>query len=74
MIAEAERWAEHVDRNGPLAGIPVSLKDTVMVGGFDVTVGYSSTAGKAAGKDGTLVRILKDAGQIAYHSCSNDHL
>jgi hypothetical protein len=45
-----------------------------MVGGFDVTVGYSSAAGKPAGKDGTLVRILKDAGQIAYHSCSNDHL
>lgn len=63
MISTAERWAEDVNLNGPLAGIPVSLKDTLTVGGFDVSAGYSSTTGKPAAQDGTLVRILKDAGQ-----------
>jgi Asp-tRNA(Asn)/Glu-tRNA(Gln) amidotransferase A subunit family amidase len=63
MISEAEQWAEDVNLKGPLAGIPVSLKDTLIVGGFDVTVGYSAHAGKLAAHDGALVRILKDAGQ-----------
>lgn len=63
MISRAEQWTEDVNLTGPLAGIPVSLKDTITVGGFDVSVGYSSTTGKPAAQDGTLVRILKDAGQ-----------
>lgn len=63
MISRAEQWAEDVNLKGPLAGIPVSLKDTITVGGFDVSVGYSSNTGKPAAQDGTLVRILKDAGQ-----------
>lgn len=64
MIAKAEEWAEDVDVDlmGPLAGIPVSLKDTVAVRGFDVSVGYSSATGKPAAQHGTLVRILRDAG------------
>lgn len=63
MISTAEWWAENVNLNGPLAGIPVSLKDTVVVGGFDVSAGYSSTTGKRATHHGTLFRILRDAGQ-----------
>lgn len=63
MISSAEKWAEDVILKGPLAGIPVSLKDTVAVKGFDVSVGYSSTTGKPAAQHGTLVRILMDAGQ-----------
>ena len=63
MISKAEEWAEDVDLKGPLAGIPVSLKDTVVVRGFDVSVGYSSTTGRPAAQHGTLVRILRDAGQ-----------
>ena len=63
MISQAERWAEDINLKGPLAGIPVSLKDTVVVGGFDVSAGYSSTTGKPAAQHGTLVRILRDAGQ-----------
>ena len=63
MISTAEQCAEHVKLDGPLAGIPVSLKDTAIVGGYDVSVGYSSATGKPAAQDGALVRILKDAGQ-----------
>ena len=68
LILEAETWAEsEVNLKGPLAGIPVSLKDSIVVGGFDVTVGYSKKAGKPYAKDGTLVRLLKDAGQLTCH-------
>ena len=65
MLPEAESWAENeVNLKGPLAGIPISLKDTVNVRGFDTTVGYSCHAGKPAVKDGALVRLLKDAGEM----------
>ncbi|KAI9821137.1 MAG: hypothetical protein M1827_003871 [Pycnora praestabilis] len=67
MIPEAETWAENeINTKGPLAGVPVSLKDSIAVGGFDVSVGYSGNTGKPYAKDGTLVRILKDAGAIPY--------
>jgi Asp-tRNA(Asn)/Glu-tRNA(Gln) amidotransferase A subunit family amidase len=62
MLPEAETWAEEIHIKGPLAGIPVSLKDSIIVGGFDVSVGYSCNTGKPYAQDGTIVRILKDAG------------
>jgi len=63
MLSEAEHWAEReVNLKGPLAGIPVSLKDSIAVGGFDVSVGYSCNTGKPYAKDGIMVKILKDAG------------
>lgn len=64
MLPEAESWAkgEGVNLEGPLAGIPVSLKDTIAVGGFDVSVGYSRNCGKPYATDGILVKILKAAG------------
>lgn len=58
----AEKWIEDVNLKGPLAGIPVSLKDSITVGGFDVSVGYSRNIGKPYTHDGTIVRMLKDAG------------
>ena len=63
MLSEAEVWAQiEINRKGPLAGIPISLKDTIAVGGFDVSVGYSRNVGKPYGQDGTMVKLLKDAG------------
>ncbi|KAL8949243.1 MAG: hypothetical protein Q9222_004632 [Ikaeria aurantiellina] len=62
----AEKWVEDTNFKGPLAGIPVSLKDSIAVGGFDVSVGYSRNTGKPYGQDGTIVRILKDAGAVPY--------
>lgn len=64
MISEAERWAEaEINLGGPLTGIPVSLKDSFAVAGFDVSIGYSCNTGKPCLEDGTLTRILRDAGQ-----------
>lgn len=66
MLPEAELWAENeIDLKGPLAGIPVSLKDSIAVRGFDVSVGYSRNTGKSYVEDGTLVKILKAAGQYS---------
>ena len=67
MLPEAESWAQgDVDLKGPLAGIPVSLKDTILVDGFDASVGFSCNTGKPATRDGAMVRLLKDAGAIPF--------
>ncbi|TFY82894.1 hypothetical protein EWM64_g1108 [Hericium alpestre] len=66
MIAKAEEWAQSCNKQGPLAGIPVSLKDTVGVAGFDSCIGYSSWVGKPFTKDAALIRLLRDAGAIPF--------
>ncbi|KAK4158806.1 amidase signature domain-containing protein [Cladorrhinum sp. PSN259] len=71
LIPSAEKWVSSPEKGGlnlkgPLAGIPVSLKDTIVVGGYDTTVGYSSFVGNATPEDGAMVRLLKDAGAVPY--------
>ncbi|KAF2093766.1 amidase signature enzyme [Rhizodiscina lignyota] len=68
MFPEAESWIEQGDINlkGPLAGIPVSLKDSIKVGGFVTSVGYSRYSNRKAEKDGAMVRLLKDAGAVPF--------
>lgn len=68
LFPEAEEWIANGDINlkGPLAGIPVSLKDSIAVGGFDVSVGYSRHTGKPYAADGSLVRLLKEAGAVPF--------
>ncbi|KAK4672554.1 hypothetical protein QC763_104030 [Podospora pseudopauciseta] len=80
MFSSAEQWINaartktEVDKGGnplpnlegSLAGIPVSLKDTIIVGGYDTTVGYSSFVGNDDGKDGAMVRMLKDMGAVPH--------
>jgi Asp-tRNA(Asn)/Glu-tRNA(Gln) amidotransferase A subunit family amidase len=68
MIPSAEKWLTDgsINLKGPLAGIPVSLKDTIVVGGYDTTVGYSRNVGNAVPEDGPMVRLLKDAGAVPY--------
>ncbi|CAJ2499680.1 Uu.00g025330.m01.CDS01 [Anthostomella pinea] len=68
MISAAEGWVHDgsINMKGPLAGIPVSLKDTINVGGFDSTVGFSSFVGNKQTQDGGVVRLLKDAGAVPY--------
>ena len=68
MIKEAEGWLQDgsINLQGPLAGIPVSLKDSIAVGGFDVSVGYSINTGKPYPTDGSLVRLLKSAGAVPF--------
>lgn len=68
MVADAEKWLTDgsINFKGPLAGIPVSVKDTVDVAGYDSSVGVSINVGNALPVDGATARLLKDAGAIPY--------
>ncbi|KAL9001055.1 MAG: hypothetical protein Q9169_000539 [Polycauliona sp. 2 TL-2023] len=69
----AEKCMENTNLKGPLAGIPVSLKDSIVVAGFDTSVGYSRYTGKPYSQDGTMVRILKDAANDVWGRTTNPH-
>ncbi|CAG7952730.1 unnamed protein product [Penicillium salamii] len=67
LLRDAESWLDSdINLKGPLAGIPVSLKDSINVKGFDTSVGYASLAGRPLLEDGPLVKLLKDAGAVPY--------
>ncbi|KAF1816588.1 amidase signature enzyme [Eremomyces bilateralis CBS 781.70] len=67
LFPSAENHA-HVsaDAKGPLAGVPVSLKDSVNVAGFDTSVGYSGYTRQPLADDGPMVRLLRDAGAVPF--------
>ncbi|KAF2723552.1 amidase signature enzyme [Polychaeton citri CBS 116435] len=68
MFPDAEQWIANgeVNLKGPLAGLPVSLKDSIHVRGFDTSVGYSCNVGKPVEEDGPMVKMLKDAGAVPF--------
>ncbi|KAI9058070.1 amidase signature enzyme [Trametes sanguinea] len=66
LIAKAESWAQTCNTQGPLAGMPVSVKDTVAFAGEDACIGYSAWVGRKALKDAALVRLLRDAGAVPF--------
>ncbi|KAL4073524.1 amidase signature enzyme [Scleroderma citrinum] len=66
MITEAEKWARTTTRSGPLAGVPVSLKDMIGVKGFDSSMGFSAFTRRPMPCDSALVRLLRVAGAIPY--------
>jgi amidase len=59
-LAEADRRAGH---DGPLAGVPIAIKDDVAVAGQVATRG-SRTYGAPATADSEVVRRLREAGAI----------
>lgn len=63
LLPEAESWLQsEVNLKGPLAGVPISLKDSVQIKGFDTTLGYTTKANKPFTEDGPMAKLLKDAG------------
>jgi Asp-tRNA(Asn)/Glu-tRNA(Gln) amidotransferase A subunit family amidase len=68
MVEGAEAWLDNgsINLKGPLAGIPVSLKDSIAVAGYDTSVGYSRNTDKLCTEDGQMVKLLKDAGAVPY--------
>ncbi|ANB13804.1 Amd2p [Sugiyamaella lignohabitans] len=64
FIKDSEKWAEHANTKGPLAGFPITFKDTINVTGYDSCIGYSSRSFKPAVKDAPIVKLLKDAGAV----------
>jgi amidase len=63
MAEQALAEAERVDAEGPLAGVPVAIKDDLPVAG-QVTTRGSKTYGPPAPADAEVVRRLRAAGAI----------
>ncbi|KAF8249070.1 amidase signature enzyme [Wilcoxina mikolae CBS 423.85] len=55
-----------VNLQGPLAGIPVSLKDTINIVGYDSCIGYSKHTFHPATHDAPVIRLLRDAGAVPF--------
>jgi hypothetical protein len=68
LIPRAIQWAQKCNTKGPLAGVPVSLKDSVCVAGYDATIGYSRFAFDEVKEEdeAPLVRLLRDAGAVPF--------
>ena len=49
---------------GPLAGVPVALKDNIAVAGVEMTGGTRHRAGRIAGEDAPVYEALRDAGAV----------
>ncbi|KAF8817567.1 amidase [Phlegmacium glaucopus] len=74
MLEQARRRASELDREfaatktlqGPLHGVPVSIKEQFDVVGYDTSVGFSQWAHKPATKNADIVDQLLKAGAIIY--------
>ncbi|KIJ54341.1 hypothetical protein M422DRAFT_25260 [Sphaerobolus stellatus SS14] len=71
--AELDEYYEKTGKPiGPLHGLPVSIKDHILLKGQDTSTGYVAWAFKTiAQKDAVAVRILRDAGAVFYVKTAN---
>ncbi|KAF2276825.1 amidase signature enzyme [Westerdykella ornata] len=69
-LARAAELDAHIDAGnpplGPLHGVPVSLKDTFKVKGYDASIGIAALAFKPAQENSVLVECLLKAGAVLY--------
>ncbi|KAF2749378.1 amidase [Sporormia fimetaria CBS 119925] len=69
-LARAEQLDAHLASGkpplGPLHGVPVSLKDTFQIKGYDASIGIAALCFKPATENSVLVDILLDAGAVLY--------
>jgi amidase len=61
-----EEYARTAKTLGPLHGVPVSLKDTFKVRGYDASIGIASLAENPAQENSLLVDILLQQGAVLY--------
>jgi fatty acid amide hydrolase len=71
LFSDARKRADALDRNlgrgvpaGPLAGVPVTIKDQVRVAGAPTTFALASRRDLVDQEEGPLVRRLREAGAI----------
>jgi amidase len=62
--AELERRLARGEDVGPLAGVPVGIKDVTEVGGVRTTYGSPLFANHVPEEDATVVRRMRDAGAV----------
>lgn len=69
-MKRAEELDGHLDANkpplGPLHGVPVSLKDTFKVKGYDASIGIAALCFKPATANSTLVDCILNSGAVLY--------
>ncbi|KAL4863796.1 hypothetical protein BDV12DRAFT_177020 [Aspergillus spectabilis] len=69
-VAHAKELDEYYRANGkvkgPLHGLPVSVKDSFSVKGYDSTIGFVSFIGRKAETNAPLVDILLESGAVIY--------
>jgi amidase len=69
-LKRAKELDAHLDANkpplGPLHGVPVSLKDTFKVRGYDASIGLAALCFKPATGNSTLVDCLLSSGAVLY--------
>lgn len=75
-LARAKELDAHLARTGkvvgPLHGLPVSIKDHILLKGHDTSSGYVAWAGKyVADRDAVVVDILRKAGAVLYVKTAN---
>ncbi|CAE6428138.1 unnamed protein product [Rhizoctonia solani] len=75
-LARARELDEHFTKTGevvgPLHGVPISIKDHVLVKGEDTASGYIAWAGQTvADRDACVVQILRAAGAVVYVKTAN---
>ncbi|KAF2857881.1 amidase [Piedraia hortae CBS 480.64] len=61
-----EHWQRYKTPKGPLHGLPISLKDSFKVKGYDASTGIASLCFKPASSNSALVDLLLDAGAVLY--------
>jgi amidase len=59
-------FAKHKKPIGPLHGLPISLKDTFKVPGYDASIGLASLCFSPATEPSALVALLLDAGAVLF--------
>ncbi|KAL8614339.1 hypothetical protein ACOMHN_007677 [Nucella lapillus] len=70
-IFEAEALAVELDlrqpnQRGPLHGVPVSIKDSLFLEGYDCNAGMTYFVDKLAEKDADIVKLLKSLGAVPF--------
>ncbi|KAF2641936.1 acetamidase [Massarina eburnea CBS 473.64] len=74
LFKDALKRAEELDGHlasgkpplGPLHGVPVSLKDTFKIKGYDASIGLAALCFKPAEENSVLVDLLLKAGAVLY--------
>lgn len=75
-LARAKQLDAHLATTGkvvgPLHGLPVSIKDHILLKGYDTASGYVAWAGKTlADRDAVVVDILQKSGAVLYVKTAN---
>jgi len=74
FFPQAIEWAEDLDRKygggdvekPPLFGVPLSIKETIRVKGFDSTRGYANSLFDASSEDAAVVASLRRLGAVPF--------